>query len=102
VVKQQKGIDYKKNIYAYISKMIVKFFVGEKLKEKILGLCKRVGCSYNDAAAFYKRKKKQVFGVGHLSEMLIPNDEEEAKIKKVFYLFLTWFLRQKYMAYMVM
>lgn len=42
-----------------------------------------------------------MFGIGHLSTMLIPESKEEVKIKKVFYIFLNWFLRGKYLVYMV-
>ena len=69
---------------------------------KVMRICQKVGCHYNDVCASYRRyKKKSYISLNDLSEMLIPEAEEEVKIKKVFYLFLTRFPRQKYLVYMV-
>ena len=50
---------------------------------------------------YYKNREKEVFGVGHLGLLLTPEREEEVSIKKVFFLFMRWFLRNKYMLYVV-
>lgn len=61
----------------------------------------KVGCKIQEALKYYRGWTKKLLGKDDLSKLLIPEDEEDAKIKRVFFEFMLWFLRHKYTVYLV-
>ena len=93
--------DNEKNRCAYITKKIVVFFVEAKFRNMVKKICQRLGCSYAEVRDFYKPQLKEQFGINHLNSLIAPNEQKEVKIKKVFRTFMKWFLREKYLVYLV-
>jgi hypothetical protein len=50
---------------------------------------------------YYGRRYKEVFGITLLTLLISPQDENEVGLKEVFTIFLRWFLREKYMLYLM-
>jgi hypothetical protein len=50
---------------------------------------------------FFKRNLKGVFGLSHLIGLLVAKSEEEVGPKKAFRAFFRWFLREKYLIYVL-
>ena len=44
---------------------------------------------------------KEVFGSNHLILLLTPETNEEVGMKRVFRVFMRWFLRERYMVYLI-
>ena len=99
-VKVKQG-DNEKNRCAYITKKIVVFFVETKFRNVVKKICQRLKCSYSEVRDFYKIQLKEQFGINHLNVLMAPMEKEEVKIKKVFRTFMKWFLREKYLVYLV-
>lgn len=56
-------------------------------------LCRRVGCDYALAMAYYGERYREVFGINHLSYLIKAENEQEVAMKKMFSAFFNWFLR---------
>ena len=93
--------DNEKNRCAYITKKIVLFFTSKTFEKMVRKFCDLNKCSYASAHDFYKKQLKAQFGINHLISLLAPEDESEIPLKKTFKLFMKWFLREKYMIYIV-
>lgn len=50
---------------------------------------------------YYGKRYKEVFGITLLTLLISPQDESEVAMKEVFTVFLRWFLREKYMLYLM-
>lgn len=50
---------------------------------------------------YYGKRYKEVFGITLLTLLISPEDESEVAMKEVFTVFLRWFLREKYMLYLM-
>lgn len=50
---------------------------------------------------YYGQRYKEVFGITLLTLLISPQDEDEVTMKEVFTVFLRWFLREKYMLYLM-
>ena len=99
--KTTKEPDNEKNRCAYITKKLVQFFISEKYKRLLKRLCQHYGCNYNAVHNYYKNCLHEQFGINHLISMLTPETEEEVLIKKIFRIFMKWFLKEKYLAYIM-
>lgn len=47
-------------------------------------LCKKAKCNYKATLDYYKKRSKEVFGVGHLGLLISPQNQEEVNMKKAF------------------
>ena len=59
------------------------------------------GCEYNDAIHYYYNRMERVTGPSHIPDLLVGEGEEEMGIKKAFGEFLLWFLRERYLRYLL-
>jgi hypothetical protein len=50
---------------------------------------------------YYRHRYREVFGITLLTKLISPEDESEVGMKQAFTVFLKWFLREKYMLYMM-
>lgn len=50
---------------------------------------------------YYGARYKEVFGITHLTLLVTPESEEESGMKEAFLVYLRWFLREKYMLYLL-
>jgi hypothetical protein len=64
-------------------------------------LCLKYGCDYSKAMEYYGKRYKEVFGITLLTLLISPQDEGEVGMKQAFMVFLKWFLREKYMLYLM-
>ena len=63
--------------------------------------CQHQKCNYKDVIAFYRKQLDEQFGINHLIFLLAAENEEEVALKNTFRIFLKWFLREKYMLYLL-
>ena len=99
--EKAKVADNDKNRCAYISKQVVKLFLSLKFKKLVTRLCKHNKCSYSQVTSYYQDRIKDVFGTNHLIQLLTPENNEEIAIKRVFRVFMRWFLRERYVVYLM-
>jgi hypothetical protein len=50
---------------------------------------------------YYGQRYKEVFGITLLTLLISPLEEGEVGMKQAFTVFLKWFLREKYMLYLL-
>lgn len=81
---KKNNSDYKKNICGYITKKIVREFIGKNFREHVTNLCMKHGCLYDELSDFYQRKVEHITGPSHIPALLIPDCKEEVEMKKVF------------------
>lgn len=93
--------NYEKNICAYITKKTVQCFLSSTYRRKVQKLCTKYGCDYSEVVAYYSKRYKEVFGITHLTLLITPETEEEIEMKQAFTEFLRWFLRERYMLYLL-
>jgi hypothetical protein len=48
--------DYKKNICGYITKKIIREFIGKNFEEHVTNLCAKNNCFYEEVVQFYQRQ----------------------------------------------
>jgi hypothetical protein len=70
-------------------------------KRTVEKLCLKYGCKYAELHKYYEERFNEVFGITHLSLLITPQQENEINMKKVFRSFLKWFIREKYMFYLL-
>ena len=64
-------------------------------------LCLKHGCSYKEAKKYYFKKIERVTGPSHIPELLRPECESERPMKKAFSEFFEWFLKERYVRYLM-
>ena len=79
----------------------MQLFLDSKFERMVRKLCRIADCDFDEAMSYYKDRLKETFGIAHLNLMLTPQNREEAAMKKMFCGFVQWFLRHRYMFYLL-
>lgn len=64
--------DYDKNICGYITKKIIREFIGKNYEKEAKELMRKYRCDYGQCKTFYLRKVELVTGPSHLPELFVP------------------------------
>ena len=100
--KKKNQSDYRKNICGYITKKIIREFVGPNYACHVQDRCDAHQVDYNAVKSHYLAKIEQVTGPSHIPRLLVPQNEGEVKIKQVFCEFFEWFLKERYLRYLIL
>lgn len=93
--------DYRKNICGYITKKIIREFTGSNFASLIKTFCEEERCDYKICKSFYQAKIEHVTGPSHIPALLVAEDKSEIPMKKVFRKFFSWFLKERYVRYLL-
>jgi hypothetical protein len=52
----------------------VKELIDPRSQKVIRKFCSKIGCKYEDAMKYYTLRSKEIFGINHLSLMLVPSN----------------------------
>jgi hypothetical protein len=103
--KVRSRCDYDKNICGYITKKVIREFVSKNYEREVGELVIRFRSNYNECKGYYLKKVEMVTGPSHLPELFEPSANEPehiASCKKVFKHFYRWFLRERYLRYLLL
>lgn len=93
--------DYRKNICGYITKKIIREFTSPVYSNYVKKLCEEELCDYISCKSYYQSKIEYVTGPSHIPGLLLADDHEEVPIKNVFKKFFIWFLKERYLRYLL-
>ncbi len=100
--KQKKECDYRKNICGYITKKVIREYLGSTYKKMTERLCEKHGCSYQTSKSYYLSKIEKITGPSHISALVVAKNEEEVSMKGAFREFFIWFLKERYLRYLIL
>ena len=101
IKKTKRKPDYKKNICGYITKRIIREFISDRYTLEVEQLCLQEQCDIDLLKAYFLSKLETITGPRHLEALLKPEDDSEIGIKKVFIQFFEWFLKERYVRYLL-
>ena len=64
-------------------------------------LCRKFNCSYAEAIAYYFKKIERVTGPSHIKGLIQAENEGERGMKRAFTEFFEWFLKERYIRYLL-
>ena len=64
--------DYDKNICGYITKKVIREFVGKNYEQEVMELTRKHRCSYAECKSYYLKRVEYVTGPSHLPELFNP------------------------------
>lgn len=94
--------DYQKNITINVVKCCIREMLSARYRRLIDRRCCKLRVSYEEVGKLVEPILKEVvISLGDLRKLLTTGSEEEMKAKKVFAWFLEWYLRHRYMHYLL-
>lgn len=97
--------DYEKNICGYITKKVIREFLGPNYRGERTNLTHKYGCSEDDCKAYFLKKVELVTGPSHLPELFTPTAADSDAVcnsKRAFREFYRWFLKERYLRYLLL
>lgn len=74
--------------------------MSQTYKQKVKRLCLKYKCDYDEIVDYYDKKIERITGPTHL-DMLLNGSKDEPDMKKCFKSFFIWFLRHRYIRYLI-
>jgi hypothetical protein len=103
--KVKNRCDYDKNICGYITKKVIREFVGRNYEAEARKLADKHRCDYEVCKSYYQKKVEMVTGPSHLPELFNAHPQEPSHLapcKAAFRDFYHWFLKERYLRYLLL
>lgn len=100
--KKIKKQNSEKNICRYITRQCIRSFIDKIYESKVLALCQNNLNLYESSQSLLKSNIELISGQRALNDFLNYSETtEELRIKQVFRQFMVWFLKERYIRYII-
>lgn len=101
---QYRRKDYDKNICRYIVRKVIRCLASPEYKSQVELYCRSFNSNYNQVKKYYEGQIERILGLRALrDEWVISEDDDDVRAnqKRVFRSFSEWFLKHRYIRYVL-